>query len=181
MRSADLDQVGEWLRQPHVAGWYLSASTVKEELDDLRQSISDVQPTEVLVVSQEGRPIGWCQWYRCADYPEYAGGVGAGPGDIGIDYAIGEPTMVGRGVGTDLVAALVVHVRLRYPAAGIIADPETGNMASRRVLEKNGFTLLAERPVASEPTMGPMAIYRLAAPTDASFDNPVRTGEGSEP
>jgi hypothetical protein len=31
------------------------------------------------------------------------------------------------------------------------------------VLEKNGFELVAVRPVATEPTDLPMAIYRLAA------------------
>jgi hypothetical protein len=36
-------------------------------------------------------------------------------------------------------------------------------MASRRVLEKNGFELVAVRPVATEPTDASMAIYRLTA------------------
>ena len=35
-------------------------------------------------------------------------------------------------------------------------------MASRRVLEKNGFHLVAVRPVATEASDAPMAIYRLS-------------------
>jgi RimJ/RimL family protein N-acetyltransferase len=42
-----------------------------------------------------------------------------------------------------------------------MSDPDAGNVASRRVLEKNGFRLVDVRPVASEPTDDPMAIYRL--------------------
>lgn len=61
----------------------------------------------------------------------------------------------------DQVAALVRLVRSAHPGAGIVADPEAANVASRRVLEKNGFELLAERPVASEPTGAVMAVYRL--------------------
>jgi hypothetical protein len=34
-------------------------------------------------------------------------------------------------------------------------------MASRRVLEKNGFHLVAVHPVATEASDAPMAIYRL--------------------
>jgi RimJ/RimL family protein N-acetyltransferase len=50
----------------------------------------------------------------------------------------------------------------------VIADPEASNTASRRVLEKNGFRLLDERSLASEPTAAPMAIYRLAPDATAS-------------
>jgi aminoglycoside 6'-N-acetyltransferase len=162
----DLDLVADWLGQPHVARWYLSASTIETELDDVRSSLGDHQPTEVLMVLDAGQPIGWCQWYRYAEYPEEAEGIGAGPDDVGIDYAIGDPQHVGRGLGTQLIAALVGYVRQRYPSAPVIADPEAGNVASRRILEKNGFLLVAERIVATEPSPGPMAIYRLAAHVD---------------
>jgi RimJ/RimL family protein N-acetyltransferase len=42
-----------------------------------------------------------------------------------------------------------------------LADPDAANTASRRVLEKNGFRLVAVKPVATEATDAPMAIYRL--------------------
>jgi len=61
---------------------------------------------------------------------------------------------------------LVAEIRRRHPDAAIRADPDVANTASRRVLEKNGFHLVAVRPVATEATDAPMAIYRLtpAAP-----------------
>jgi hypothetical protein len=52
-------------------------------------------------------PIGWCQWYLYTDYPEHARDVGAEPGDVGIDYAIGDPNRRRAGVGTELIATLV--------------------------------------------------------------------------
>lgn len=161
MRPDDLELVRNWLGMPHVARWYLAGSTLEHELDELRQCIAGEQPTHALVVLEHGRPIGWCQWYLCSDYPDYAADVGAGPGDVGIDYAIGDPARTGKGVGTSLIAALIAHVRQRHPAAGLIADPEATNLASRRVLEKNGFELVREGSVPSEPTTAPMAIYRL--------------------
>lgn len=161
MRPDDLDLVRTWLGLPHVARWYLAGSTLDQELDELRQCVAGEQPTHALSILEQGRPIGWCQWYRCSDYPEYAAGVGAGPADIGIDYAIGDPTRIGKGVGTSLIAALIAHVRQRLPAAGLIADPEAANLASRRVLEKNGFELVREGTVPSERTATTMAVYRL--------------------
>jgi aminoglycoside 6'-N-acetyltransferase len=160
----DLVLVEGWLREPHVSRWFLAGSSVEDEIGDLRASVGGAQPTRPLLVLDAGQPVGWCQWYRCADYPVWAADAGAAVGDIGIDYAIGDPGGVGRGLGTGLVGALVRHVRRQYPAGGIIAGPEAANIASRRVLEKNGFALLGERPLPSEPTPAPIAIYRLPAP-----------------
>jgi RimJ/RimL family protein N-acetyltransferase len=78
-------------------------------------------------------------------------------GEAGIDYAIGDPAHTGHGTGTALIAALAAEVRRHHPGAGILVDPDARNTASRRVPEKNGFRLVAVRPVTTEP----MAIYRL--------------------
>ena len=163
MTAADLDLVRAWMTEPHVAKWYLSGSTIEQELDDLQKCFTDEEPTHALVVVEDGRDIGWCQWYRCADYPEHAQAVGAERDDIGLDYALGDPALIGRGVGTALIGVLVTHIRQRHPGAGLIADPEAANRASRRVLEKNGFVLQGERVIATERTDAPMAVYRLPA------------------
>jgi aminoglycoside 6'-N-acetyltransferase len=160
----DLALVEGWLREPHVARWYLAGSSADEQLHDCRASIEGSEPTQLLVARQAGQPVGWCQWYRLADYPDWGADVGVAADDVGIDYAIGNPARVGRGLGTELIEALVRQVREQYPAAGIVAVPEAANVPSRRALEKNGFALLGERPLASEPTPAPMAIYRRPAP-----------------
>jgi RimJ/RimL family protein N-acetyltransferase len=161
MRTTDLNLLAAWLETPEVGRWWLAGSTIENEINELRQCILGAMPTTALLVVERDKPIGWCEWYLCEDYPEHAREVGAEPGDAGIDYAIGDPTRRGTGVGTRLIATLVSRIRQRHPRAGMIADPEASNAASRRVLEKNGFLLLDERPLASEPTTAPMAIYRL--------------------
>ncbi len=166
MEIADLDLVAAWLDEPQVAQWYLTASTVEEEMDDLRRCLVGEEPTEVLVIADHDEPIGWCQWYLCREYPAHAEGIGAGPDDIGIDYAIGDPARWGLGLGTALIDELVSSIRRHHRRAGIVADPEASNVASRRVLEKNGFELLGVRLVASEPSPAPMAIYRLRPEAD---------------
>lgn len=165
MSEADLDLIGAWMSEPHIARWYLSGSTLEDELGDLRRCLAVDEPTEALVVAEGGRDVGWCQWYRCADYPEHSVAVGAEADDVGFDYAIGDPARVGRGLGTKLIAVLVAYIRQRHPRAGLIADPDAANSASRRVLEKSGFELRDLRVVASERTRVPMAIYRLPPET----------------
>lgn len=119
--------------------------------------------TRMCIVALDGRPAGWCQWYRWDDSPADAEATGARAGEIGADYAIGDPASVGRGAGTAMIAALVEHVR-HHPHAGLLVAPEAGNTASRRVLEKNGFQLVGVHSVATEPHTRPMAVYRLAPP-----------------
>jgi aminoglycoside 6'-N-acetyltransferase len=178
MDEADLSLVEGWLRQPHVARWYLQGSTLEAELEECRESIRGRQPTHLYVAEEGGRPIGWCQWYRCDDYPDHAAALRTSVGAVGIDYAIGEQDEIGIGRGTELIGALVAFVRDVDPRAAFVADPDATNLASRRVLEKNGFELLGERPLASEPVGVPMAVYRLPAPSvPVSLRNRSRPGE----
>jgi aminoglycoside 6'-N-acetyltransferase len=164
MTEHDLPLVADWLRQPHVAPWWIPDTTVEAEVAEYREHIvnGQDQATHLLTVSVDGRPVGWCQWYRWADYHAEATAMGASDGELGIDYAIGAPAWTGRGAGTTLIAALVAEGRRQHPGAGVLAAPDAANAASRRVLEKNGFELVAVRPVATEPTETPVAIYRLA-------------------
>ena len=55
------------------------------------------EPIHVYLIQSEGVPIGWIQWYRWRDFPEHAIQVGADPMSAGIDLAIGEIEMTGRG------------------------------------------------------------------------------------
>jgi aminoglycoside 6'-N-acetyltransferase len=162
MIEPDLPSVDAWLHEPHVARWWTNTSP-EAEIADYRRRVAGrgAAATVMLMITEDDRPVGWCQWYRWDRYPEEAEAMGALPAEVGIDYAIGEPTALRRGVGTEMVAALVAWVRRHEPGAGVLVDPDAANVASRRVLERNGFELVAVRAVASEPSDNPMAIYRL--------------------
>jgi aminoglycoside 6'-N-acetyltransferase len=166
MTEGDLPQVRGWLQEPHVARWWLAAEAAEEELEHWRRLLTGEvdDGTHLLMVleSDRGVAVGWCEWYRWDDTPAEARELGTLPGECGIDYAIGDPAAIGRGLGTALIAALVDEVRDHHPGCGVVVEPEAANAASRRVLEQNGFELVDVRPLAFEPHDQPMAIYRLA-------------------
>jgi aminoglycoside 6'-N-acetyltransferase len=170
MAEEDLPAVGTWLHLPHVARWWAPDTTAEEEVAKYRRRISQSRrsATVMLTVMQGSDAIGWCQWYRWADYPAEAEAMGAREGEAGIDYAIGDLAWIGCGAGIELIAALVAEVRRHHSRAGVLVGPDASNAPSRCVLEKNGFELVAIRPVATEPSDAPIAIYRLPAAPSAT-------------
>jgi hypothetical protein len=63
-------------------------------------------------------------------------------------------------MGTALIAALVLEVCGVEGDIGFVVTPDVRNTASCRVLEKNGFDLVEVRPISTEPSDDPLAIYR---------------------
>jgi len=178
MTHDDLGLVARWLLEPRVARWWLAGTTVEAELDELRMRVTDAgdPATRMLTIFENDEhtassPIGWCQWYPYAAYPPEAAAIGARADDHGIDYAIGDASAVGRGLGTELISVLVGEVRRQQPRSGLLVAPDSRNVASRRVLERNGFSLIEVRPISTEPTRDPMAIYRLDAPARPSDES----------
>jgi aminoglycoside 6'-N-acetyltransferase len=162
MTGGDLPLIAEWLRQPHVARWWREDPA--DELATYRACIDGTEKTHALVAEHSGTAMGWCQWYRWGDYPGAARDYGAEGDEAGIDYAIGAAEHCGRGLGTQLIARLVELIRAGHPQLPIYTTVEEPNRASRRVLEKNGFCLIAVRKIEAEIGDGPNACYRLDGP-----------------
>lgn len=97
------------------------------------------------------------------DYATWYGELDEAKDTIGIDYMIGEPDLVGRGVGTRVIGEFVKHLWDRFPGArGVVADPQPTNTASCRVLEKNGFRAVFEGRLGNDPVDS--RVYRLNRP-----------------
>jgi aminoglycoside 6'-N-acetyltransferase len=161
MNEADLAVVSTWIARPHVARWWQEDASLAAVRARYLPAIRGDEPTQMLIAEHDGAPIGFAQWYGWDDEPD-APEYGALAGEVGIDYAIGEAAACGRGVGTVLVAALVALVRAQRPGASVLTGPEQSNVASCRVLEKNGFHLVDVRRIDCEPGDGPWALYRLS-------------------
>jgi aminoglycoside 6'-N-acetyltransferase len=157
LTEANLETVQDWMRAPHVARWW------HEDPDSVRDrylpTIEGSDPTVTLVAVRDREPLGLGQWYRWDDNPADRDGYGIPAGTVGIDYLIGHPRHCERGLGTALVAALLEVT----PQVSVWVTPEEANVPSCRVLEKNGFELMAVKQcqIPEEPWAGPTALYRL--------------------
>ena len=102
LRGNDLPLIATWLARPHVRRWWRQPSDPASVEEDFGPLVDGSDPTEGFIVHLDGRPIGYLQRGLVEDDPETQHAIGTSLGDaggIGIDYFIGEPELVGRGIG----------------------------------------------------------------------------------
>jgi RimJ/RimL family protein N-acetyltransferase len=141
MTRGDLPDVLRWRRADHVRRWWVADGepTLPEITSRYGPRIDGMTPTRMWVVEVNGRSVGFVQDYLLRDYPEFAA-LTPDPEALGVDYAIGEPHVVGRGVGTAMLWAWLLGARHRHPEVRTyFAAPDHANAASLRVLDKVGF------------------------------------------
>lgn len=141
MTRGDLADLARWRAEPHVLAWFaeegppdLAAVTAK-----YGPRIDGTAPVRMWVVEANGRSIGFVQDYRLRAVPGFAL-LTPDPDAIGVDYAIGEPGWVGRGLGTRTLWAWMQTARRCFPdATAYFAAPDHRNGRSLRILDKVGF------------------------------------------
>jgi aminoglycoside 6'-N-acetyltransferase Ib len=143
MTDDDLPMFHAWLQRPHVAQYWDAGDLTLEDVQaTYRPRVMAANGVIPYIAQLDERPVGYAQSY-------VALGCGGGwwedetdPGVRGIDQFLAEPDMLGQGVGTRLVLALV-DMLFRDPAVTRIqTDPDPTNARAIRCYEKAGFMAL---------------------------------------
>lgn len=146
MVEDDLGSMRSWLAADHVQAWWRDPSAPNRVEQKYGPRIAGTSPTEMFVVEFLGRPIGFAQRYLLRDHPDWARTL-AHTGlsfdeAAGIDYAIGHPHLIGRGLGSELIERFTASLLHDHPdATEIVVTPQTANRGSCRVLDKAGYEL----------------------------------------
>jgi aminoglycoside 6'-N-acetyltransferase len=148
----DFGHVERWLSSPHVRLWWgepLDAAGVEKEFGPC---VDGIDPTLVFVTTLAHRPIGIVQTYRLSDTPDYETAVGVTDA-AGIDLFIGEPDLLGMGLGKAIVRTFVADIGWKaFPdAKRYMAGPSVKNLRSRRTFEAAGFLFVRQVDVPGEP------------------------------
>jgi aminoglycoside 6'-N-acetyltransferase len=167
LRREDFPLLSHWFRAPHVEPWWREAHDLASIEERYGPAVDGVDPTELFVAELDEHPIGFLQWYCMVDNPSWlktveAAGVGADA--AGMDYLIGDATLVGKGLGPRMIRQFLDDVLPRYPAVASIAlSVGQGNRRSWRALEKLGFRRVWEGDIVSDDPSdeGPSFIYVL--------------------
>jgi aminoglycoside 6'-N-acetyltransferase len=139
----DLPLLFQWLQHEHVRRWWTDRETYDEIVEHYLPSIEGRDPTDLYLIVSDDRRAGFIQSYRVSDYPEYQKLVAVEEGVAGVDLLIGEPELIGRGVGSEALERFVQEIVFSDPGIhACVADPDAENQASLRVFEKAGFRVV---------------------------------------
>lgn len=138
--DADLGAVVAWRRQPHVLRWFPDELTDTAHARRRLGRRSGDDPVRRWIAELGGVPVGYLQSFvvasdddltvRCQD-----------PEAVAFDYLIGDPDLVDKGLGTEMIERFCRDVLVpEYPdAPRFLAAPDARNHRSIRVLAKCGF------------------------------------------
>lgn len=140
---SDFPLLQKWLAAPHVSVWWNEHFDLASLEAKYGPSIDGSEPIHVYLIQFEGFPIGWIQWYRRRDFPEHAIQLGADHRSAGIDLAIGEIEMTGRGLGPVAIREFgTAYIFANGDLDAIVADPSVSNLHSVSAFKKAGFKIV---------------------------------------
>ena len=143
--QTDLPLLERWLRSPHVVRWWGAPDLL---LTALAQRSRDTHA----VITADSRPVGYLCWQRPSPSELEAAGLTDLPEDlVDIDILIGEPELLGRGVGPR--ALIMLSAKLLGEGVGFAGlGTSTSNRVAIRAFEKAGFRLFRD---FEDPEFGP--------------------------
>jgi len=149
LRREDFPLLSSWFATPHCRRWWCDDPAPAAIEKEYGGCVDRREPAQVFIAHCGGRPVGMVQYFRFGDYPEFmdlCGQIAPVPADFcSMDYLIGPPDALGKGIGTAMVAALVARIWEAHPQApGIIVPVHSDNQASWRTLARLGFVRIAE-------------------------------------
>lgn len=145
---ADLRLLQRWLGTEHVARYWAHETSDEAIERDFGPSIDGTEPSEDFLVHLGPRPLGFIQRSAILDYPdghrELIRLVPVPEGALTIDYFIGEASLLGRGLGAEMVRRFTELCWAERPdATEIIVPVAVGNRASWSALRSAGYTRIA--------------------------------------
>jgi RimJ/RimL family protein N-acetyltransferase len=144
LSASDFPLLQQWLSEPHVEAWWHQALDLAEVVKKYGPRIDGTEPMHVYIIDSASGPMGFIQWYRWSDYPEHAVQLGAERNAVGIDLAIGDLTLTGRGIGPKIIRGFLdTRVWPQPDVAAVVVDVDARNARSLRAFEKAGFSRTA--------------------------------------
>lgn len=144
----------KWLNEPHVWKWWgegkkWTAGDVEAKyvsyLQQYKMDHGVKKTIHPFIIFHQHKPIGYIQYYNAFDFSREGFEVRAVWEELStslaaLDFYIGEPSCLGKGIGTTaLKAFLDTHVYNQFSAC--LVDPEKENSRAVETYKKAGFKL----------------------------------------
>lgn len=159
MTEQDLPMLHDWLNRPHIVEWWGGGSarpTLEEVYAKYLPRILAQDRVTPYIAMLEQAPIGYAQSYVALGSGDGWWEEETDAGVRGIDQSIADPQLLGKGLGTLLVRALVEKLFSDPQVTKIQTDPAPTNLRAIRCYQKAGFRIVREIVTPDGP-----AIYML--------------------
>lgn len=144
--DADYELMVRWRNEPHVRQWWDphdGPMTLEAARRTYGPRTRGEDPATACVIELDGRAIGYVQFYPWDEEPEAIDVIGLPKleGAWGLDIFLGEPDLVGRGLGPTAVDLLCRHLFEERGASQVVIVAAVENARALRAYEKAGFVL----------------------------------------
>ena len=171
VERADFPLLARWLATPPVRRWWCHEWSPEAVERDFGPTADGLEPNEDWLALVDGEPVGLVQRSLVSAYEEnlrqFSSLVEVPPAAVTLDYLLGDPTRLGQGIGSAMIAAMVDRTWRDFPdAPAVLVAVVAANTASWRALDKAGFRRVAEGDlVPDNPVDDPLHyILRLDRP-----------------
>ena len=149
--ETDLELLHGWLNQPHVSEWWGGPKALQKVRSDYLEP-APTDRTTYYVVDCDDAEIGLIQRYPwSAERPNYIQAIGALAGEVGIDYLIGVPALVGVGLGPRMIGTFLAERVFDDPQVTAVRTAvAVQNQRSWQCLERLGFERVDEKVLPDE-------------------------------
>lgn len=132
--------LSKWLSDPEILQYYEGRDN-PFDVEKVEQKFFEEEADTTRCIIEFGETaIGYVQFYEVGVDERRTYGYGGSSEIIyGMDQFIGELTYWNKGVGTQLVRAMVAYLIEEKGAERIVMDPQTWNERAIRCYEKCGF------------------------------------------
>lgn len=142
MTELDLPMLHDWLGRPHIVDWW-GGREARPTLDQVREhylpGVLAKQAVTPYIALMGEEPIGFAQSYIALGSGDGWWEDETDPGVRGIDQSLANPGQLGKGLGTQLVRALVDLLFTDPAVTKIQTDPAPDNLRAIRCYCKAGF------------------------------------------
>ena len=116
----------DWLQRPHVKEWWDDGDDTLEKVTEHYSRDRDKVFRYIVYGHDESR-VGYIQYYIDSE------------DTVGIDLFIGDPDLLGRGLGTEIVSSFVSLIDQEFGPRVMVIDPDPNNKRAIRCYERAGF------------------------------------------
>lgn len=141
LKDSDKKLLAKWLSNPVILQYYEGRDN-PHNIELVTKHFFNVEDNYVTgcIVEYEGVEVGYIQYYPIEEeYKEKYGYTNRNEIVYGMDQFIGESSYWNRGIGTELVRAMVYYLINKINVDVIAMDPQAWNERAIACYEKCGF------------------------------------------